>query len=172
MEILHHLRLAHETCRHWSKAWHHWALFNVSAIQHYESSGAPHATVNRHVPAAIRGFFMSINLQTGSRGGTVGGVAPEFPSEGGAASGDAASFAHAAPGAPSAPAGGVFTSVVTGQRRSPASSMQDILRLLTLWFQFGADPDVNRVIEQCMSIVSGNNPLSLTVSQTSGVRGT
>ena len=49
-EILSSLRAATESARGWSKAWHHWALFNVAAME-YHSNQAPSA-VARHVAPA------------------------------------------------------------------------------------------------------------------------
>ena len=34
-DVLTAFRTATDTCRQWAKAWHHWALFNAAAMEHY-----------------------------------------------------------------------------------------------------------------------------------------
>ena len=59
--------------RHWAKAWHNWALFNATAMEHYQRLASQRLNVNeerdalkaaatRHVAPAISGFFRSIAL--------------------------------------------------------------------------------------------------------------
>jgi len=104
-EILSSLRAATESARGWSKAWHHWALFNVAAME-YHSSQAPSA-VARHVAPAVLGFFRSIALSQSVNG-----------------------------------------------RRGSSGNLQDILRLLTLWFNHGDQADVEAALIEGFGHVS------------------
>ena len=104
-EILSSLRAATESARGWSKAWHHWALFNVAAME-YHSSQAPSA-VARHVAPAVLGFFRSIALSQSING-----------------------------------------------RRGSSGNLQDILRLLTLWFNHGDQADVEAALIEGFGHVS------------------
>ena len=54
------LHTATQTAPEWGKAWHHWALFNVLAIDHYAHSDI--AAAKRHVAPAVNGFFRSVAL--------------------------------------------------------------------------------------------------------------
>ncbi len=99
------LRIAIQAAPEWAKAWHHWALFNVNAMQHYARADV--AVAQRHVAPAVTAFFRSVAL--GQSGG-----------------GEAAR----------------------------GSNLQDILRLLTLWFSHGGAPDVERALEQGFGHVS------------------
>lgn len=101
-DVLMAFRTATMTNRQWAKAWHHWALFNATAMEHYnrQASNRDNGTSEdamRHVAPAISGFFRSIALD-GSLNGTQG------------------------------------------------RSLQDILRLLTLWFNHGAMPEVEAAL--------------------------
>jgi hypothetical protein len=40
----------------WSKAWHHWALFNCSVLEHLVNSGEG-AAAPAYVAPAVTGFF-------------------------------------------------------------------------------------------------------------------
>ena len=104
-EILSSLRAATESARGWSKAWHHWALFNVAAME-YHSNQAPSA-VARHVAPAVLGFFRSIALSQSING-----------------------------------------------RRGSSGNLQDILRLLTLWFNHGDQADVEAALIEGFGHVS------------------
>ena len=104
-EILSSLRAATESARGWSKAWHHWALFNVAAME-YHSVQAPSA-VARHVAPAVLGFFRSIALSQSLNG-----------------------------------------------RRGSSGNLQDILRLLTLWFNHGDQADVEAALIEGFGHVS------------------
>ena len=105
-EILSSLRAATESARGWSKAWHHWALFNVAAME-YHSSQAPSA-VARHVAPAVLGFFRSIALSQSAN----------------------------------------------GRRGGSSGNLQDILRLLTLWFNHGDQADVEAALIEGFGHVS------------------
>ena len=59
-DVLTAFRTATDACRQWAKAWHHWALFNAAAMEHYAKVAPGAAT--RHVAPAISGFFRSIAL--------------------------------------------------------------------------------------------------------------
>jgi len=101
-DVLMAFRTATMTNRQWAKAWHHWALFNATAMEHYnrQASSRDNGTSEdamRHVAPAISGFFRSIALD-GSQNGNQG------------------------------------------------RSLQDILRLLTLWFNHGAMPEVEAAL--------------------------
>ena len=54
------LHLATQTAPDWGKAWHHWALFNVQAIEHYAHTDVQKAQT--HVALAVQGFFRSVAL--------------------------------------------------------------------------------------------------------------
>jgi hypothetical protein len=68
-DVLASLRAATEYGRGWGKAWHHWALFNAAAMEHYAKNSPGQAI--RHVAPAVSGFFRSIALEgsTKRRGG-------------------------------------------------------------------------------------------------------
>jgi FKBP12-rapamycin complex-associated protein len=90
----------------WYKAWHAWALANFEIVQAITSQrtdrdvvAVPPAILIDHVVPAVRGFFKSIALSTGS-------------------------------------------------------SLQDILRLLTLWFAHGGSPEVNAAVTEGFASVS------------------
>lgn len=101
-EILSSLQTCTRVAPSWGKAWHHWALFNVAAMDHFAYSDPEAAT--RHVAPAVTGFFRSIAL-----------------------------------GAAQQPRGG---------------NLQDILRLLTLWFNHGALEDVQAALDEGFSHIS------------------
>jgi FKBP12-rapamycin complex-associated protein len=103
-DVLTAFRTATDACRQWAKAWHHWALFNAAAMEHY-AKVAP-AAATRHVAPAISGFFRSIAL---------GGTAPQ---------------------------------------KGKGGPLQDILRLLTLWFNHGAAPEVEAALMEGFGHVS------------------
>jgi serine/threonine-protein kinase mTOR len=91
--------------RDWYKAWHAWALANFEVVTALvptgdrENTQLPKDIVVSHVIPAIKGFFKSISLSSGS-------------------------------------------------------SLQDTLRLLTLWFAHGGDNDVNNAVSEGFSTVS------------------
>lgn len=58
--VLDSLRLATQTAPDWGKAWHHWALFNVHAVEHYAHTDKEKAEM--HVASAVQGFFRSVAL--------------------------------------------------------------------------------------------------------------
>ena len=103
-DVLTAFRAATDSCTRWAKAWHHWALFNAAAMEHYQRI-LP-AAANRHVAPAISGFFRSIAL-----GGS-------------------------------------------DLRKGKSGSLQDILRLLTLWFNHGAAPEVEAALVEGFGHVS------------------
>ena len=109
--------------RHWAKAWHNWALFNATAMEHYQRLATQQLNVNeerdalkaaatRHVAPAVSGFFRSIAL---------GGSTP----------------------------------------RDMGGALQDILRLLTLWFNYGHLPEVEAALVEGFGHVSINTWLSV-----------
>lgn len=68
------LRRATEVGGNWSKAWHHWALFNVALMDAAARRGeAGAAAAVRHVAPAITGFFRSVALGQVGAGGSAGG---------------------------------------------------------------------------------------------------
>ncbi|KAM0327427.1 hypothetical protein ACHAQA_005713 [Verticillium albo-atrum] len=87
----------------WYKAWHAWALANFEIVQALtsksETNRADPAMIVEHVVPAVRGFFKSIALSSGS-------------------------------------------------------SLQDTLRLLTLWFAHGSSADVNAAVTEGFTNVS------------------
>ncbi|CRK31047.1 hypothetical protein BN1723_003772 [Verticillium longisporum] len=87
----------------WYKAWHAWALANFEIVQaltsRSELNRADQAMIVDHVVPAVRGFFKSIALSSGS-------------------------------------------------------SLQDTLRLLTLWFTHGSSADVNAAVTEGFTNVS------------------
>ncbi|KAM7186650.1 phosphatidylinositol 3-kinase tor2 [Rhypophila sp. PSN 637] len=85
----------------WYKAWHAWALANFEVVQALNSpdSRAEHGMVIQHVVPAVRGFFESISLSSGS-------------------------------------------------------SLQDTLRLLTLWLAHGGHNEVNTAVTEGFTRVS------------------
>jgi len=100
-DVLMAFRTATSANQQWAKAWHHWALFNATAMEHYNKQSAMQdrggsQDAARHVAPAISGFFRSIAL-----GGPTSGK---------------------------------------------SGSLQDILRLLTLWFNHGANPEVEAAL--------------------------
>ena len=97
-DVLTAFRTATDACRQWAKAWHHWALFNAAAMEHYAKDPRTRSACLRHVAPAISGFFRSIAL---------GGAAPQ---------------------------------------KGKGGPLQDILRLLTLWFNHGAAPEVEAAL--------------------------
>ena len=94
-DVLMAFRTATSANQQWAKAWHNWALFNATAMEHYNKQQSTQDAA-RHVAPAISGFFRSIAL-------------------GGPSSGK-------------------------------SGSLQDILRLLTLWFNHGANPEVEAAL--------------------------
>jgi FKBP12-rapamycin complex-associated protein len=110
-------------------AWHAWALMNYRMVEHLADSEGDRpekkSKLDRYLVAAVEGFFESIALcrRADAHGGrradaSVGGAA--FPSGGGGS----------APAQDSATASG----------GGGARALQDILRLLSLWFKHGARP--------------------------------
>jgi serine/threonine-protein kinase mTOR len=89
----------------WYKAWHAWALANFEIVQalsqkpNRELAVVPHSIIIDHVVPAVRGFFKSISLSSGS-------------------------------------------------------SLQDTLRLLTLWFAHGGSSEVNAAVTEGFASVS------------------
>ncbi|KAK3942599.1 phosphatidylinositol 3-kinase tor2 [Diplogelasinospora grovesii] len=88
----------------WYKAWHAWALANFEVVKALTSRGdndgrTDHAIVVQHVVPAVRGFFESIALSSGS-------------------------------------------------------SLQDTLRLLTLWLTHGGNSEVNAAVTEGFTHVS------------------
>ncbi|KAI9778323.1 MAG: phosphatidylinositol kinase- protein kinase tor1 [Candelina submexicana] len=87
------------------KAWHSWALANFEVVTSITSQAdreiaqVPTNIINDHVVPAIRGFFKSISLSSGS-------------------------------------------------------SLQDTLRLLTLWFAHGGNPEVNTAVTEGFATVT------------------
>jgi len=59
-EVKGSLRLATQAAPEWAKAWHDWALFNVTAMEHYAHSDV--AAAQRHVAPAVAAFFKSVAL--------------------------------------------------------------------------------------------------------------
>eukprot|EP00899_Mesostigma_viride_P025256 jgi/Mesvir1/5915/Mv00684-RA.1 len=102
-DVLNSLRAGTEADRTWAKVWHHWALFNVAAMDHYARSNPNVAA--RYVAPAVAGFFRSIALGTANQ-----------------------------------------------QRRD--GCLQDILRLLTLWFTHGSTADVQAALQEGFGHVS------------------
>ena len=102
VDVLTSLKASTQIDMSWSKAWHKWALFNITAMQHYQSSDTNHQAAYRHVGPAVTGFFRSINL-------------------------------------------------VSTRIASKAERLQDILRLLTLWFTYGEMPEVQKAVEMGLS---------------------
>lgn len=97
-DVLMSFRTATTADEQWAKAWHHWALFNATAMEHFKrQDGTMSADAMRHVAPAISGFFRSIALS----GSSV---------------------------------------------RAKGGSLQDILRLLTLWFNHGGSPEVETAL--------------------------
>jgi len=97
------VQTATEHGSNWSKAWHHWALFNVAIMDSCARSGEPSAAA-AHVAPALAGFFRSVAL--------------------GQAAGDR-----------------------TG-------NLQDILRLLTLWFNHGGTPAAMDALQEGFGLVA------------------
>ena len=58
--VLDSLARATEAAPTWAKAWHNWALYNVSAMERYAHTDVPAA--QRHVAPAVLGFFRSVAL--------------------------------------------------------------------------------------------------------------
>lgn len=58
--VLESLARATEAAPGWAKAWHNWALYNVSAMEHYAHNDVQAA--QRHVAPAVMGFFRSVAL--------------------------------------------------------------------------------------------------------------
>ena len=58
--VLDSLARATEAAPGWAKAWHNWALYNVSAMEHYAHNDVQAA--QRHVAPAVLGFFRSVAL--------------------------------------------------------------------------------------------------------------
>ncbi|KAM7201608.1 phosphatidylinositol 3-kinase tor2 [Naviculisporaceae sp. PSN 640] len=84
----------------WYKAWHAWALANFEVVQALNpDSRAEHGLIVQHVVPAVRGFFESISLSSGS-------------------------------------------------------SLQDTLRLLTLWLTHGGHTEVNTAVTEGFTRVS------------------
>ena len=122
-DVLSSFGTATKYSRHWAKAWHNWALFNATAMEHYqrlavqrlnvqEERAVLKAAATRHVAPAISGFFRSIAL---------GGSTP----------------------------------------RDMGGALQDILRLLTLWFNYGHLPEVEAALVEGFGHVSINTWLAV-----------
>lgn len=58
--VLDSLARATEAAPGWAKAWHNWALYNVSTMEHYAHYDVQAA--QRHVAPAVLGFFRSVAL--------------------------------------------------------------------------------------------------------------
>ena len=106
-DVLMAFRTATAADQQWSKAWHHWALFNATAMEHFHrQGGASTQDAMQHVAPAISGFFRSIALGGGKTNAKQGG------------------------------------------------SLQDILRLLTLWFNHGGTAEVETALIEGFGHVS------------------
>jgi len=128
--VLGHLETATSRAPGWARAWHTWALFNVQAMDHYARFDV--AAAQRHAAPAVRGFFASVAVGGGGgRSSAVAGGAG--PAAAGPASGD----------------GGHLRA-----RASRGAHLQDVLRLLTLWFNHGAQPDVRDALAEGFGHVS------------------
>ena len=68
-DVLGALQVAIKAAPGWAKAWHHWALFNVHAMEHYSRFDVDAA--QRHVAPAVQGFFRSVALGQASGQGAV-----------------------------------------------------------------------------------------------------
>eukprot|EP00897_Mesotaenium_endlicherianum_P005918 jgi/Mesen1/5354/ME000267S04502 len=115
-DIVASLHAAKEAAPHWSRAWHQWALFNTAAMTHCaqqqqlqlqqtQQAYQHAAAAQRHLVAAVSGYFQSISLAS------------------------------------------------TSPRHSD-ESLQDILRLLTLWFSHGAAVEVHAALQEGFARVS------------------
>ncbi|KAI9827848.1 MAG: phosphatidylinositol kinase- protein kinase tor1 [Thelocarpon impressellum] len=103
-DVLYAYKQATTLNKDWYKAWHAWALANFEVVNNItsqpdrESATVPHDVIIQHVVPAIRGFFRSIALSSGS-------------------------------------------------------SLQDTLRLLTLWFAHGGNHEVNAEVTEGFAAV-------------------
>jgi FKBP12-rapamycin complex-associated protein len=132
--VLGHLETATSRAPGWARAWHTWALFNVQAMDHYARFDV--AAAQRHAAPAVRGFFASVAVGGGAgrSAAVAGGAGPGLSGGGGGgASGD----------------GGHLRA-----RASRGAHLQDVLRLLTLWFNHGAQPDVRDALAEGFGHVS------------------
>ena len=158
--VLSAFRAATHDCgeRGWGhyRAWHAWALANYSAAQrHHEAwkamrggpSGAGHG-------AAVggRGGRTGSSVARGRGGGAAAADDPSnAPPPGHAADADASWPASKIIAAVSSHAvaavKGFFRSIALGRTRLKAHVLQDLLRLLTLWFSHGESPAVRAALE-------------------------
>lgn len=104
VDVLTSLKASTDVSMSWGKAWHTWALFNISAMDYYTKSARNPSAAARHVGPAVTGFFRSIALASSGRRGS--------------------------------------------------ESLQDILRLLTLWFSHGSAPDVENAVKEGLNQIN------------------
>lgn len=101
--VLGYLRRATELAPQWGKCWHHFALFNCAALDHFSRSGHEASRdPAAFVTPAVKSFVRSIAL---------------------------------------------------GQGIKKANNLQDLLRLLTLWFNYGSEPDVEAALHEGFGMI-------------------
>ena len=153
------LHIAIQTAPDWSKAWHSWALFNAQMLEYYARTDQERA--QRHVAPAVAGFFKSVAL--GQANQMPGESRPPYecdalkrywnvlalqvPSDLGAAHRELL-IVHALPLA------NLICLADPAGEPAKGSNLQDILRLLTLWFTHGSAPDVERALEEGFGHIS------------------
>jgi FKBP12-rapamycin complex-associated protein len=131
-KVLETLKVATELDPMGYNAWHAWALANYQAAGHHGSNATPHDP-----PASLRR-----GTSASGNGGLSAGLGLS------AAADDQADIYQAAA------VRGFFRSVSLGQDRPRSTILQDILRLITLWFNHGEMPDVYEAMRQGMQEVS------------------
>ena len=112
VDVLTSFKAATDVSMGWGKAWHTWALFNISSMEYYNDIAKNPQAAARHVGPAVTGFFRSIALAAGRQDGA-------------------------------------------------SECLQDILRLLTLWFAHGTQADVEIAVKEGLSQISIQTWLSV-----------
>lgn len=167
--VLSSLHLATQTAPEWGKAWHHWALFNVQAIDHFAHSDIHLA--QRHVAPAVHGFFRSVAL--GQAKGERPGLETCILGRADAKRGETG-WSGATGLASLCSNHQVHFPLVDGAGEAlKGANLQDILRLLTLWFNHGNSPEVEAALKEGFGRVSIDTWLVVIpqVSQEPYIRG-
>lgn len=182
-QILESLRLSTRYNPNWYKSWHAWALMNSEVVAQHEQreatsnampappiqtavSQASGALKTQFIVNAIEGFFKSISLTSVAPPPQPAGAdaSPSASTSSTAANMDQPFFSSASaagsasmtssPSTPPTVTGSDLINTSTRKAKVASSNLQDILRLITLWFQYGSHRDVEETLNRGFDSVS------------------
>ncbi|CAL5358145.1 unnamed protein product [Camellia sinensis] len=134
-EILNAFRNATHYASKWAEAWHSWALFNTAVMSIYTVRGFP-TIAAQFVVAAVTGYFHSIACAANAKG--VDDSLQRY-------------YIHL---------NKIYGGVLILKSIDPGKP-QDILRLLTLWFNHGATAEVQMALQKGFEHVNINTWLAV-----------